>query len=426
MRRHKPLKSSAPGPTPETWAVNFLNGYFTQGRLEPLDQNFAKWFREKSQPKDSGLAPEAQGSLWKLIKRVFCAAKTWMGAEFNSITSEKDFCLLALKRLSFLFPLVTKDAEREFWLPPWMDSFWRRRKSTGDFLDPQNLADLEGALSSPESALFLRMNQPAKEAEVQQELRKNDFDWKNPPPSWSLPEGWGVEIRGRASVYNLSTFREGFWEIQDLGSQRAAALLPLFPGQRILDFCAGEGGKTLALASRMGGRGALWALDIKEYKLKKLKTRAAKAGFFMVRTLLWDGSVLPPWGKEIESRKGFDSVIVDAPCTATGTWNKDPEARFRTFPPKVEEMTKIQDGLLDQAWKALKPKGHLLYITCSWLVEENEERVEHFLSRTKDARLEKSQWFLSTGSGVYFGALLVKDSVPGVSRLSADAPQTQN
>ncbi len=169
----------------------------------------------------------------------------------------------------------------------------------------------------------------------------------------------------------------GLVEVQDEGSQLAALVAAAAPGEQVVDLCAGAGGKTLALAAGMENRGQLYAHDSDIRRLAPLHDRAARAG---VRNL----QIRSPRGKEnvladLEGRA--DLVLVDAPCTGTGTWRRNPDAKWRLRPNALELRMREQDAALDDGARLARPGGRLVYVTCSLLAEENGDRIAAFLSR---------------------------------------------
>ena len=169
---------------------------------------------------------------------------------------------------------------------------------------------------------------------------------------------------------------KGFVEVQDEGSQVAALLSGAEPGQQVLDLCAGSGGKTLALASMMGNKGQIFATDLDGRRLMPIYDRLARAGVRNVQ-------VRAPKGRQtaLDDLQGrFDVVFVDAPCTGTGTWRRNPDAKWRLRPGALEERIKAQDEILATAVPCVKPGGRLVYATCSVLREENEDRLAKLLA----------------------------------------------
>ena len=177
-----------------------------------------------------------------------------------------------------------------------------------------------------------------------------------------------------AAIETAPEFEKGWFEVQDLGSQLAAARAGDIAGQQVLDFCAGGGGKTLALAAAMGNRGQLYAYDSDARRLTDTVRRAQRAG---VRNLQVRSPIHPEPLKGLEGR--MDVVFVDAPCTGSGVWRRHPDAKWRLTPQQLARRMAEQDGVLAQAAVFVKPGGRLVYVTCSLLAEENEDRVAGFL-----------------------------------------------
>ncbi len=182
----------------------------------------------------------------------------------------------------------------------------------------------------------------------------------------------GLRLSRRVPLQNSAAFREGWIEPQDEGSQVLSRLLAASPGERIADYCAGAGGKTLAMAATMQDRGELWALDIDSARLARLTPRLQRAG---VRCVQRQG--LAREGLPSGWTGGFDGLLVDAPCSGTGTWRRQPDARLRL--PDVAAITAVQREILAKAAQGLRPGGRLVYGTCSLLASENDAIVDDFL-----------------------------------------------
>jgi 16S rRNA (cytosine967-C5)-methyltransferase len=194
---------------------------------------------------------------------------------------------------------------------------------------------------------------------------------------------WGLRLANRQSVTAGKAFQDGLVEIQDEGSQLVALLVGATPGMRVADYCAGAGGKTLAIAMTMENKGRIIACDVSVPRLDGAIKRLRRAGVHNAeRHLLEQGD---KWTKRQAGK--FDRVLVDAPCTGTGTWRRNPDARLRLTESTLAELLPKQSLILDQAQKLLKPGGRLIYATCSLLREENEMQVEAFLIRHPDFRL---------------------------------------
>jgi 16S rRNA (cytosine967-C5)-methyltransferase len=175
---------------------------------------------------------------------------------------------------------------------------------------------------------------------------------------------------GACGLERTKLFAAGAFEFQDEAAQIAALLCGAKPGMRVLDFAAGAGGKSLALAALMQNKGEIVAHDVSPARLKPLALRAARAGATIVHAR-------PPQGT-------FDIVLIDSPCSGSGTWRRQPELRWRTTPDGLAALTALQDDLLEQGAPFVAAGGRLVYATCSLLPCENEDRIEHFLSRHAD------------------------------------------
>jgi 16S rRNA (cytosine967-C5)-methyltransferase len=187
---------------------------------------------------------------------------------------------------------------------------------------------------------------------------------------------WGLRIAGRRLVSSGAAFQSGLVEIQDEGSQILAALVDARPQMRVADWCAGAGGKTLALAMTMQNGGHIVACDVSVPRLDGAVRRLRRAGVHNVeRHLIEPGS---KWSKRRAA--SFDRVLVDAPCTGTGTWRRNPDARSRLVERDLLELVDKQAGILAAAARLVRAGGRLVYATCSVLPQENEAQVETFLA----------------------------------------------
>lgn len=194
-----------------------------------------------------------------------------------------------------------------------------------------------------------------------------------------LPAPQGLRLPPDTPVEQWPAYQDGRIEVQDGGSQLTCLALAAQPGETVVDLCAGAGGKTLALAAAMANRGRLIACDVDRARLARLAPRALRAGAAQIEEVL-----LNP-GREAEALRdlahGADAVLVDAPCSGTGTWRRNPEARWRLTPVELERLTAIQSRLLDVAAGLVRPGGRLIYVTCSLLDAEGADQVAGFLAR---------------------------------------------
>jgi len=229
----------------------------------------------------------------------------------------------------------------------------------------------------------------ATREQVLPKLRAEGFDASvtpYAPTGLRIPSGEGLN-----KLRTSKLFLEGLIEIQDESSQIASWLCGVKPGQRTLDLAAGAGGKSLALAALMQNRGELVACDTDEKRLAQLSPRARRAGASIIRPRLLGPE--KPHGT-------FDVVLVDAPCSGSGTWRRNPEMKWRLTPEKLKAFASLQSHLLERATEYVRPGGRLIFATCSLLPIETTDRVSAFLGRMKNFEVEDAAdaWVRSTAS----------------------------
>ncbi|MBD2841632.1 RsmB/NOP family class I SAM-dependent RNA methyltransferase [Erythrobacter rubeus] len=199
-----------------------------------------------------------------------------------------------------------------------------------------------------------------------------------PEPGEPLAAPQALRFPSGTAVEQWPQYRDGQIEVQDHGSQLACLAARAMPGETVIDLCAGAGGKTLSLAAAMQNEGRLLASDTDRGRLSKLAPRAERAGAGIIETLLMNPNA------ELEALSDHlgsaDLVLVDAPCSGTGTWRRKPEAKWRLTPERLQKYTEIQDRLLDIAAKLTKPGGRIAFITCSLLDAEGTDRIAAFIA----------------------------------------------
>jgi 16S rRNA (cytosine967-C5)-methyltransferase len=205
-------------------------------------------------------------------------------------------------------------------------------------------------------------------------------------------EGDGRRLRNDPRVL------DGTLEFQDAASQAVSDMVPLSPGGRFLDYCAGGGGKTLAIGARVPG--VFVAHDAQPRRMADLPARAARAGLDVVCR---DSAALaaePP----------FDTVLVDAPCSGSGSWRRDPAGKWALTPERLDELCALQDGILDQAVRHRRPGGYLVHVTCSLIAAENTGAVARFLARHDGWRCVRERQLLPTDGGDGFYVAILGDA----------------
>lgn len=272
------------------------------------------------------------------------------------------------------------------------------------FLEEELRRSLGGALLSEMQAMQarapvdLRVNTlKSSRNSVLARLRADGFDAAPTPYS---PLGIRIAPQtGLAALHSHECFARGEFEFQDEAAQIAVLLAGAKPGQRVLDLAAGAGGKALALAAQMNDEGEIVATDIDVGRLMQIDARADRAGAKIIRRMK-------------EAQGLFDLVFVDAPCSGSGTWRRQPEQKWRLTPERVAQLVVLQDALLEKAAGLVRPGGRLLYATCSLFASENEDRIAAFLARhpefvgrsAAEAWREAGQSIVPAGMAEFFRA----------------------
>ncbi|MBA4328023.1 MAG: SAM-dependent methyltransferase [Polaromonas sp.] len=235
---------------------------------------------------------------------------------------------------------------------------------------------LVDSLNAP-AGLDLRVNTlKDKRAEVQKELARAGIKSVATPYS-----PWGLRLTTKPALNKLDTFTRGAIEVQDEGSQLLALLVDAKRGEMVVDFCAGAGGKTLALGASMRNTGRLYAFDTSGHRLDALKPRLARSGLSNVHPV----AIAHERDDRIKRLAGkIDRVLIDAPCSGLGTLRRNPDLKWRQTPQAIEELTAKQAAILQSAARLLKPGGRLVYATCSVLRDENEAIAEAFTAANKE------------------------------------------
>jgi 16S rRNA (cytosine967-C5)-methyltransferase len=347
----------------------------------PADGTLSHYFREhpKLGPRERGYVAEAIYGLLR-NKLVYTSyAESGVGAAMRRL------CLLGLADAVGVESLGGLSEEEHTWLervmqfdrsnlPPSLRANmppWLLEKLTAQFGEAEAL-ELATALNQP-APLDLRVNAlKANREDVMATLATAPILCEATPYS-----ALGIRVIKKPALQNLPLFKDGAIEVQDEGSQLLAQIVGAKRGEMVVDFCAGAGGKTLALGAVMRNTGRLYAFDISEKRLAKLKPRLARSGLSNVHPVLIahenDAKVKRLAGK-------IDRVLVDAPCSGLGTLRRNPDVKWRQTPQGLDELNVKQISILNGAARLVKTGGRLVYATCSLLQEENEAIVAQFLA----------------------------------------------
>ena len=256
--------------------------------------------------------------------------------------------------------------------PEWMET--ELKDSLGETWKEQLIA------LSTEAPVDLRANSLLITREALIEKLRAENYVVEPTPHSPL----GVRMKTRAPVFTSEAFKQGWFEMQDEGSQLVILAAPVKTGDKVIDFCAGAGGKTLALSALMENKGRILAWDTSQKRLDQMKVRLMRAKVDNVQRHTLQSETDPFLKRHKDSA---DCVVIDAPCSGSGTWRRNPDLKWRFRPSDLEEITAIQKNILGSASRLVKKKGYLLYITCSLLQSENEKAIAAFLTHKNNFRV---------------------------------------
>lgn len=284
------------------------------------------------------------------------------------------------------------------------------RESIPDWMDNLGVSELgesvwtkEIAIQNEQADVILRVNTlKTNKKDLQLKLQSEDIETEYLP---SHP--YALRLKKRANVFKTEAFKNGWFEVQDASSQLVADFLDVKPGMKVVDVCAGAGGKTLHLAALMENKGQVIAMDIYESKLKKLKVRARRNGVHNIELKTIDST------KPIKKLHGkADRLLIDAPCSGLGVLRRNPDAKWKLEPEFIDRIKNTQTEVLRDYSKMVKNGGKMVYATCSILPSENEKQIDNFLTSEegKDFTLVKDKKVLAHTSGFdgFYMALLEK------------------
>ncbi len=334
--------------------------------------------------------PFSRPNLWRLFS-VWCVLRGIQLPNWKQIEPTPT------RRIKGRFDELSKIRKFRESIPDWIDQICL--KELGEDIWNQEMAAL-----NKQAEVILRTNTlNISKKRLQQELSKENIETE-------FIAGYESALRllERANVFKTNAFKQGFFEVQDASSQLVAEYLEPAPGMKVVDACAGAGGKTLHIASLMQNKGQIIAMDIYESKLKKLKARAKRNKAHNIDTRVIDST--KPIKKLYEKA---DRVLLDAPCSGLGVLRRNPYSKWKLQPEFLEEIKEVQQTILQQYSGMVKPDGKLVYATCSILPSENQQQVDKFLTSEvgKDFTFVKDQKLLAYKSGFdgFYMALLQRN-----------------
>lgn len=305
----------------------------------------------------------------------------------------KQFENTPTRRIKGRFDALSKERKFRESIPDWLDEMGQKElgnKWTDEIAAQNQTADV-----------ILRVNTLKTTIDnLENKLFDQDIETERIP---GYP--FALKLKERTNVFTTDEFKEGLFEVQDASSQKVAVLLNPQPGERIVDACAGAGGKSLHIATMMDNKGQIISMDIYESKLKELKRRARRNGIHNIETRLIDST------KVIKKlNKSADRVLIDAPCSGLGVLKRNPDTKWKMNPEFIESIKATQKEILNSYSRMVKPGGTLVYATCSIFPSENELQVRDFLSNEngQDFELLKEEKILShkTGFDGFYMALM--------------------
>jgi len=333
--------------------------------------------------------PFDRNNLWRLFS-VWCVLKGIALPDWNQIEPTPS------RRIKGKFDELSKIRKFRESIPDWIDEV--AVSELGEELWTKELAAL-----NKQAEVILRTNTLNTTKEELQKKLQDESIFTEFIPNHSD----ALRLVERANVFRTEVFKKGYFEVQDASSQLVAEYLDVAPGMKVIDTCAGAGGKTLHLASFMKNKGQIIAMDIYESKLKKLKIRARRNKVHNIDTRVID-STKPI--KKLYNKA--DRVLIDAPCSGIGVLRRNPDSKWKLQPEFLDNIKKVQQDILQKYSKMVKSGGKLVYATCSVLPSENQNQITEFLASEsgKDFKLIKDNKVFAHTSGFdgFYMALLEK------------------
>ena len=322
--------------------------------------------------------PFDRNNLWRMFS-VWCVLKGINLPDWNQIEPTPT------RRIKGRFDELSKIRKFRESIPDWIDN--RAVSELGEELWTKELKAL-----NKQAEVILRTNTlNITKEELQKSLQEESIFTEFIPNYKDA-----LRLVERANVFRTDAFKNGYFEVQDASSQLVAEYLEVEPGMRVIDTCAGAGGKTLHLASFMKNKGQIIAMDIYESKLRKLKVRARRNKVHNIDTRVIDST------KPIKKLHGkADRVLIDAPCSGLGVLRRNPDSKWKLQPEFLDHIITVQQEILQQYSKMVKLGGKLVYATCSVLPSENQKQIAEFLNSElgKDFKLVKDKKVLAHTSG---------------------------
>lgn len=301
--------------------------------------------------------PYDRDNIWRMFA-------VWAVLRGYTLPDWKYFESTPVRKIKGRFDELSKIRKYRESIPDWMDELGVKELG-------EELWNKEIAAQNEQARVILRVNRLKT---TKEKLRAILMDL-NIETEFDSKYDDALILKERANVFLTDAFKEGLFEVQDASSQLVAPFLEVKPGMRVVDTCAGAGGKTLHMASLMENKGQLIAMDLYESKLNQLKLRARRNGVHNIEPRVIEGT------KTIKKLyEKADRVLIDAPCSGLGVLKRNPDSKWKLQPEFIENIKKVQAEVLENYSKIVKPGGKMVYATCSVLPSENQEQIKKFLS----------------------------------------------
>ena len=324
--------------------------------------NIVRWFRLLEE-----LSPSHNNDYWKIFA-------TWMHLQGTELPQWAEFASIKFDRWDERLSRAKATRKIRESIPDWLDEVGEKELGA--------VWDHELHALNEEARVVLRANTlRVRRGDLQKVLHEEGVDTEQISIA---PDA--IALQQRQNVFQLRAFKEGLFELQDAGSQLIAPFLKVEPGMRVVDACAGAGGKTLHLAALMQNKGRILAMDPETWKLEELKKRARRAGATNIETRALESSKVI---KRLE--KSADRLLLDVPCSGLGVLKRNPDAKWKLSLDFVDRVRAAQRDIISDYSRMVKPGGMMVYSTCSVLPSENEEQVKTFLAQHNDFQLEEEK-----------------------------------
>lgn len=339
------------------------------------------WFIRGEEPVND------ENKIWNLFA-------IWYTAEGNELPEWREFGTVNRNLIKSRWEKAQKIRDIIHSYPNWLDSLAANELG-------EKVWENEAAALNKHASLVLRCNTlKISIDDLKKYFDENHIKYEQ---LFDYPDAFILEYR--INIFRLEAFKNGWIEIQDASSQLVAPFLDVKPGMRVIDACAGAGGKTLHIAALMKNKGKIIAMDTEEWKLKELRKRSSRCGIDIIETKVIDSQKAVKRLKETADR-----LLLDVPCSGLGVLRRNPDAKWKLSPEFIEDVKKKQQEIISNYSEMLKPGGKMVYATCSILPSENQEQVKTFLKENVNFTLQEEKIILPSISGFdgFYMALIKK------------------